>query len=84
MKHAGGMNGGSGSGTSASAYTAQARSTASNNQFASLSPLQRQIVDFMLSQPKTDEGIHVAAIARHVASSGGVGDANLIRFVRYM
>ena len=84
MKHAGGVNGGSGSGPSASAYTAQARSTASNNQFASLSPLQRQIVDFMLSQPKTDEGIHVAAIARHVASSGGVGDANLIRFVRYV
>ncbi|KAI0721081.1 hypothetical protein C8T65DRAFT_254659 [Cerioporus squamosus] len=80
VKHPSGVNGGS-TGASASAYTAQARSTANNNHYASLSSLQRQIVDFMLSQPKTDEGIHVAAIARHVASSGGVGDANLIRFV---
>ncbi|TFK91040.1 replication protein A subunit RPA32, partial [Polyporus arcularius HHB13444] len=79
VKNANAVN--TGSAPSASAYTAGARSTANNNAYASLSPLQRQIVDFMLSQPKTDEGIHVAAIARHVASSGGVGDANLIRLL---
>ncbi|KAI0636961.1 hypothetical protein C8Q77DRAFT_537691 [Trametes polyzona] len=55
-----------------SAYTAQSStSTTSPGQFASLPPLQRQIIEFILSQPKRDEGIHVAAIARHIAQING-------------
>ncbi|KAI0709247.1 hypothetical protein C8Q76DRAFT_742641 [Earliella scabrosa] len=64
-------------GPSASAYTTQAHNpTANTNQYANLPPLERQIVTFMRSQPPNEEGIHVAAIARHVASVGSAGDAH--------
>ncbi|KAI0362110.1 replication protein A subunit RPA32 [Trametes cingulata] len=55
-----------------SAYTAQPTTAAANTtQFAHLPPLQREIIAFILSQPKSDEGIHVAAIARHIAATSG-------------
>ena len=69
-------------GPSASAYTTQAHNpTANTNQYANLPPLERQIVTFMRSQPPNEEGIHVAAIARHVASVGSAGDAHGIRYL---
>ncbi|KAI0780923.1 replication protein A subunit RPA32 [Trametes elegans] len=74
MNRVNGSNGGQ------SAYTAQSTTTvAGSAQFAHLPPLQREIIGFILSQPKSDEGVHVAAIARHIASAGeGAGDANKI------
>ncbi|KAI0928429.1 hypothetical protein AcW1_005676 [Taiwanofungus camphoratus] len=57
-----------------SAYTAQSSTTVSNDQFANLPLLQRNIVGFILSQPPNEEGVHVAAIARAVG-----GDAHSIR-----
>ncbi|KAI0670372.1 replication protein A subunit RPA32 [Trametes maxima] len=55
-----------------SAYTAQSTTTAaSTTQFSHLPPLQRQIVTFILSQPRSEEGVHVAAIARHIAANNG-------------
>ncbi|KAI8998628.1 replication protein A subunit RPA32 [Trametes punicea] len=74
------MNRTNGNAPGQSAYTAQSTgSAATAAQFAHLPPLQRQIISFLLSQPKSDEGVHVAAIARHIITSGGnVGDANLI------
>lgn len=58
------MNGASG-GAGPSAYMTQGSSnTSDNNRFAHLDPLSKKIMDFMVSQPDTEEGIHVAAIAR--------------------
>ncbi len=68
---------------STSAYSASSNSAAANSaQYAGLSPLQRQIITFLVSQPKTEEGIHVGAIARHIASisSGGPLNADGIRW----
>ena len=67
-----------------SAYTAQSSAAAtSTEKFAHFAPLQRQIMQFIVSQPKSDEGIHVAAIARHVATTMGQdqGSAESIRSV---
>lgn len=63
------------------AYTVQSNASgASHSQFAGLPTLQKQIITFMTSQPASDEGIHVAQIARHVANmGGGGGDAHVIR-----
>ncbi|KAL1947910.1 hypothetical protein VTO73DRAFT_13634 [Trametes versicolor] len=63
-----------------SAYTAQSSTTAaSTGQFAHFAPLQREIMQFIVSQPKSDEGVHVAAIARHVATLGpDLGNAHSI------
>ena len=36
------------------------------SQFSHLPPLERKIVEFILSQPPSDEGVHAAAIARFV------------------
>ncbi|KAH9951454.1 replication protein A subunit RPA32 [Amylocystis lapponica] len=55
-----------GSAAGPSAYTAQAHNSGMNNQYSNLKPLQRQIVQFILSQPRNEEGVHVAAIARSV------------------
>ncbi|TDL21528.1 replication protein A, subunit RPA32 [Rickenella mellea] len=54
--------------TSASAYTSSAPTGAANDPFAGLPPLQRKIVEFIKAQPHSDEGVHVAAIARAVAT----------------
>lgn len=62
--------------TNASAYTNQSRS-AGNDQFSHLPPLQQSIARFILQQPPTEEGIHVAAIARAI---GIDGDAQRIRY----
>jgi len=51
----------------------------SQNAFANLPPIQRLIMNFILAQPDTPEGVHVAAIARGIASMpGGSGDAAMI------
>ncbi|KAI0748134.1 replication protein A subunit RPA32 [Daedaleopsis nitida] len=61
----------------ASAYTTQTHNTGANSsRYAHLPPLQRQILMFMLSQPKTGDGIHVAAIARHIATNHNAGDGD--------
>ena len=44
--------------------------------YSDLPPLQQSIVRFIIGQPRSDEGIHVAAIARAIGS--GV-DAQKIR-----
>ncbi|PCH37976.1 replication protein A subunit RPA32 [Wolfiporia cocos MD-104 SS10] len=49
-----------------SAYTAQSHTGAMNSQFAHLPELQRRIVEFIMSQPAKEEGVHVGAIARAV------------------
>ncbi|KAF7792950.1 hypothetical protein EIP86_004053 [Pleurotus ostreatoroseus] len=59
--------------SAASAYTAQTGQTASNDQFAHLPPIHRKIIEFILSQPAHDDGVHVAAIARAIG-----GDAQVI------
>lgn len=38
----------------------------SADQYSHLPQLQRRIAEFMTTQPDTDEGVHVAAIARAV------------------
>lgn len=60
----------------ASAYTAQASTNGSNDQWAYLPALEKSIIQFILSQPTHTEGIHVGAIARAVG-----GDARAIRSV---
>ncbi|KAI0374901.1 replication protein A subunit RPA32 [Pilatotrama ljubarskyi] len=66
------MNRANGGANGHSAYTAQPTAAPpSTAQFAHLPPLQREIISFILSQPKSDEGVHVAAIARHIATAGG-------------
>ncbi|CCM04607.1 uncharacterized protein FIBRA_06789 [Fibroporia radiculosa] len=52
--------------TSTSAYAAQSHVSASNSQYAHLPDTQRKIVEFLLSQPTSEDGIHVAAIARAI------------------
>ena len=81
MSRSEGMSGGSGGG--ATAYTAQSSASGTiNPQFAGLPVLQKEIIKFMTSQPASDEGIHVAAIARHVGNLGlPKGDAQQIRYV---
>ncbi|EPQ58034.1 replication protein A, subunit RPA32 [Gloeophyllum trabeum ATCC 11539] len=66
-----------GQGSHASNYTAQA-SAGQSDQWASLPPMQRAIMNFMASQPDdSDEGIHVGAIARAVR-----GEPDAIRYVQ--
>ncbi|KAI1795870.1 replication protein A subunit RPA32 [Ganoderma leucocontextum] len=62
--------------SSTSAYSASSSSVAINSAYPNLSPLQRQIITFLISQPKTEEGIHVGAIARHIASISGGAPLN--------
>ena len=45
--------------------------TTANDQYAGVSVLARRIIDYMASQPKTDEGIHVASVARHINEDAG-------------
>ena len=44
--------------------------------YAHLPAIQRRIVEFMMDQKQESDGIHVAAIARHIG-----GDAHAIRYV---
>jgi len=60
-----------------SAYSAQSNSTGLPDQFGHLPPLQRAIINFIISQPPQEEGIHVAAIAKAIRASGE--DAHKIR-----
>ncbi|KAI0647061.1 hypothetical protein C8Q79DRAFT_957591 [Trametes meyenii] len=74
-------NGSNGNVGAQSAYTAQSTTAAaSTTQFAHLPQLQQQIVNFILSQPRSEEGVHVAAIARHIAATNGAAQkgANVI------
>jgi hypothetical protein len=45
------------------------------DKFAHLPPMQKSIIAFLESQPQSDEGTHVAAIARSVG-----GEAHMIRY----
>jgi len=69
QSHGGATQGQSG----ASAYSAQSSTVAAGDQFNHLPPLQRSIINFIISQPTSEEGVHVAAIARTVG-----GDAHMI------
>ncbi|KAG6874207.1 hypothetical protein C0995_003753 [Termitomyces sp. Mi166 len=53
---------------SVSAYTGQASKI--SDQYTHLPPLQQKIVRFIASQPLSEEGVHVSAIARAVGSDG--------------
>ena len=53
----------------ASAYTSQSRVPTS--PFAGLPVLQRTIMEFLTSQPPSDEGVHVGAVARAVGGEAG-------------
>ncbi|KNZ71816.1 Replication factor A protein 2, partial [Termitomyces sp. J132] len=53
---------------STSAYTGQASKI--TDQYSHLPPLQQKIVRFIASQPQSEEGVHVSAIARAVGSEG--------------
>jgi len=53
-----------------SAYSAQSNSTGLPDQFGHLPQLQRAIINFIISQPPQEEGIHVAAIAKAIGASG--------------
>jgi len=63
------LKGGS-STTAISAYAAQSTSGGAADEFSNLPPLQRAIVRFILEQPPTAEGVHVAAIARSISKDG--------------
>ncbi|KAI0345172.1 replication protein A, subunit RPA32 [Trametopsis cervina] len=56
-----------------SPYAAQGSAAPQRDQYAHLPPIQRNIINFILSQPNHTDGVHVAAIARAVG-----GDANAI------
>ncbi|KAI0689782.1 hypothetical protein BC835DRAFT_1407741 [Cytidiella melzeri] len=47
-----------------SAYTAQGGTAVAQDKYAHLPPIQRNIINFILSQPNHTEGVHIAAIAR--------------------
>ena len=57
------------------ASTTGAGGGAASDMFAGLPALQRRILQFIISEPKTDEGVHVAKIARSINE-----DAHLIRY----
>jgi hypothetical protein len=58
-----------------SAYAAQTSSTSSDSRFANLPDLPKRIIEFIVTQPSAEEGVHVAAIARAIG-----GDALSIRY----
>jgi len=69
QQHSGGIPGQAGS----SAYTTQSNAAVSKDEFAAFPPMERSILKFIISQPISDEGVHVAAIARAIG-----GEAHLI------
>ena len=64
--------------TGMSAYSessgAGAGASSAGMNYAHLPPLQRKIIECILSQPRRDDGVHVAYIARNVRA-----EANEIR-----
>lgn len=60
-----------------SAYVSPSHANAIKDEYSHLPPLQRSIVRFISGQPRSDEGVHVAAIARAI---GADGDAQKIRW----
>lgn len=62
------LNGGSGA--DYSHYTSHATASVSD-QYAGVSPLARRIVEYIATQPATQEGVHVAKIAREVKADAG-------------
>lgn len=74
-------NGGASHYTAYTAYSSTAAapsapSAPSMNQYSSCSPLAQKIMQYILAQPRTEEGVHVGAIARHVKAN-----AESIRYV---
>ncbi|KAG6336409.1 hypothetical protein ID866_2682 [Astraeus odoratus] len=62
--------------SAASAYSAQSHHIADNDQFAYLPKLHHSIITFMQSQPPSDAGVHVSAIARAVGGDAvSISDA---------
>ncbi|KAK0228729.1 replication protein A subunit RPA32 [Armillaria fumosa] len=61
-------------GSSTSAYQSHSAQPVSHDEYAHLPKLQRDIVNFMLKQDNSEEGVHVASIARSI----GGGDAQKI------
>ncbi|KAK0483813.1 replication protein A subunit RPA32 [Armillaria novae-zelandiae] len=61
-------------GSSTSAYQSHSAQPVSHDEYAHLPKLQRDIVNFMLKQENSEEGVHVASIARSI----GGGDAQKI------
>ncbi|KAG7452416.1 replication protein A, subunit RPA32 [Guyanagaster necrorhizus] len=61
-------------GSSTLAYQSHSAQPVSNDEYAHLPKLQRDIVHFMLKQESNEEGVHVASIARSI----GGGDAQMI------
>jgi len=59
-----------GAGTSAGAYSQSSSSVPVNDQFSHLPGIQQKIVRYILNQPRTDEGVNVALIARAVGKEG--------------
>lgn len=57
-------------------YSHYASSTTVNDGYKDVTPIARRIVEFIASQPRTEEGVHVASIARHIHE-----DAGAIRYV---
>jgi len=58
----------------ASVYTSGPAAAATTDAYASLPAMERSIVEYIAAQPPTDEGVHVAKIARHIGK-----EAHLIR-----
>ncbi|KAI0093709.1 hypothetical protein BDY19DRAFT_268390 [Irpex rosettiformis] len=54
--------------TGTSAYTAPGSTIVAHDQYAHLPQIQRNIINFILSQPNHSEGVHIAAIARAAGS----------------
>jgi replication factor A2 len=57
----------------ASAYTGGGATSTGHDQYASLPPIHKAIVQFIINTPHGAEGVNVAAIARHVAGQGTTG-----------
>lgn len=51
-----------------SAYSAQGHQAEVKDQYSHLQPVPRSIVQFMLSQPHSREGVHVGAIVKAVGA----------------
>lgn len=71
--------GAGGSGTAGSSAYANQSTSAADTEYSHLPPVQRKIVQFILSQPPNHDGVHIAAIARAIG-----GNAAEIRFVIHL
>ncbi len=66
-------------GTAGSSAYANQSTSAADTEYSHLPPVQRKIVQFILSQPPNHDGVHIAAIARAIG-----GNAAEIRFVNHL